>query len=76
MTRYPIILAHGLGVTDQGGLYTPWGRVPDLLRARGAVVYLGGQDAWGSRIVYTVIALAALWCISLFFRDTPVTREE
>ena len=48
MTRYPIILAHGLGVTDQGGLYTPWGRVPDLLRARGAVVYLGGQDAWGS----------------------------
>ena len=21
----------------------------------------GGQDAWGSRIVYTIVALAALW---------------
>lgn len=47
-TKYPIILAHGLGVTDGGGLYVPWGRIPDALRAQGAVVYLGGQDAWGS----------------------------
>ena len=36
----------------------------------------GGQSAWGSRIVYTIVALAALWCISLFFRDTAVTRED
>lgn len=35
----------------------------------------GGQDALGSRIVYTLVALAALWCISLFFRDTAVTRD-
>lgn len=47
-TKYPIILAHGLGVTEQGGLYVPWGRIPDALRARGAVLYFGGQDAWGS----------------------------
>lgn len=47
-TRYPILLAHGLGVTEHGGLYVPWGRVPDMLRARGAEVCFGGQDAWGS----------------------------
>lgn len=28
----------------------------------------GGQDAIGSRIVYTVVALAGIWCISLLFR--------
>ena len=29
---------------------------------------LGGQEAIGSRIVYTVVALAGIWCISLIFR--------
>lgn len=29
----------------------------------------GGQDAILSRIVYTLVGIAALWCISLFFRD-------
>ena len=28
----------------------------------------GGQDAIVSRIIYTVIALAGIWCISLIFR--------
>lgn len=28
----------------------------------------GGQDAVISRIVYTVVGLAGLWCISLLFR--------
>ena len=28
----------------------------------------GGQGAIGSRIVYTVVALAGIWCISLIFR--------
>ena len=31
----------------------------------------GGQDALLSRIIYTVVALAGIWCISLLFR----TRE-
>ena len=31
----------------------------------------GGQDAILSRIIYTVIALAGIWCVSLLFR----TRE-
>ena len=29
----------------------------------------GGQGAVASRIVYGLIALAGLWCISLLFRD-------
>lgn len=32
----------------------------------------GGQDAIVSRIVYTVVALAGIWCVSLLFR----TREK
>ena len=28
----------------------------------------GGQDAILSRIIYTVVALAGIWCISLLFR--------
>lgn len=30
----------------------------------------GGQLSIGSRIVYTIVALAAIWCISLLFRDS------
>ena len=29
----------------------------------------GGSDAILARIIYTVIALAAIWCISLLFRE-------
>ena len=29
----------------------------------------GGQAAILSRIVYVVVALAGIWCISLFFRE-------
>ena len=29
----------------------------------------GGQTAIVSRVIYTVVALSALWCISLLFRD-------
>ena len=32
----------------------------------------GGQDALVSRIIYTAVALAGVWCISLLFR----TREQ
>ncbi len=31
----------------------------------------GGQTALVSRIIYTVVALAGIWCVSLLFR----TRE-
>ena len=29
----------------------------------------GGQDAILSRIIYTLVALAGIWCISLLFRE-------
>ena len=34
----------------------------------------GGSTMILSRIIYTVIALAGIWCISLLFRDT-VTED-
>ncbi|MEE0931308.1 MAG: DUF378 domain-containing protein [Acutalibacteraceae bacterium] len=33
----------------------------------------GGQTGMISRIVYTLVGLAALWCISLLFRDNSDT---
>ena len=33
----------------------------------------GGQTGVVSRIIYIVVALAAIWCISLLFRDTHDT---
>ena len=32
----------------------------------------GGQDAIISRIVYTLVALAGIWCLSLLFRRNEV----
>ena len=37
----------------------------------------GGQDALLSRIVYSIIALAGLWCITLLFRkNRPCVEGE
>ena len=35
---------------------------------------LGGQTATVSRVVYTLVGLGAIWCISLLFRER--TLEE
>ena len=35
----------------------------------------GGQDALLSRIIYTVVALAGVWCISLLFRDRSENND-
>lgn len=42
------------------------------------VAYIcGGQAAMISRIIYTVVGIAALWCISLLFRERmPETGRE
>ena len=34
----------------------------------------GGQAAVVSRIIYMVVALAGIWCISLFFRERDHVR--
>lgn len=31
---------------------------------------LGGQTAILARIVYTLVGLAGLWCVTMLFRDT------
>ena len=35
----------------------------------------GSQAALGSRIVYTAVALAGLWCISLLFSERVAVKE-
>ena len=36
----------------------------------------GGQDALLSRVVYTLVALAGIWCISLLFQDSDEMVED
>lgn len=35
----------------------------------------GGQGALVSRIIFTVVALAGIWCVSLLFRENEVLAE-
>ncbi|HIR52774.1 MAG TPA: DUF378 domain-containing protein [Candidatus Onthovicinus excrementipullorum] len=35
----------------------------------------GGQGAIVSRIIYTLVALSAIWCFSLLFRENEVLVE-
>ena len=49
-----------------GGLN--WGLI-GLFRLDLVAYLFGGQTALFSRIVYTLVGLAAIWCISLMFRN-------
>jgi len=51
-----------------------WGSV-GLFRFDIVAWLFGGQTATVSRVVYTLVGLAALWCISLLFRTDAVTDE-
>ena len=35
----------------------------------------GGADSMISRVVYTLVGLSAVWCISLLFRDRDPVEE-
>lgn len=50
-----------------GGLN--WGCV-GLFRFDAVAWLFGGQTATVSRVVYTLVGLAAIWCISLLFRQS------
>ncbi len=50
-----------------GGLN--WGCV-GLFRFDLVAYLFGGQTATVSRVVYTLVGLAAIWCISLLFRES------
>ena len=50
-----------------GGLN--WGSI-GIFRFDIVAALFGGQDSMVSRIIYTLVGLAAIWCISLLFRGT------
>ncbi len=35
----------------------------------------GGQAAIMSRIIYTLVAISAIWCVSLFFKNNEMVEE-
>lgn len=36
----------------------------------------GGSNSAISRVVYTLVGLAAIWCISLLFRDSDTVEDK
>ena len=55
-----------------GGLN--WGSV-GLFRFDLVAWLFGGQTATVSRVVYTLVGLSAIWCISLLFRTDELTDD-
>ena len=55
-----------------GGLN--WGLV-GLFRFDLVAYLFGGQTATVSRVIYTIVGLSAIWCISLLFRHSLVGDE-
>ena len=49
-----------------------WGSI-GLFRFDIVAWIFGGQDMLVSRIIYTIVGLSALWCISLLFRTSDDT---
>ena len=47
-----------------------WGAV-GLFRFDCVAAIFGGQAAPISRVVYALVGLAGLWCITILFRDAP-----
>ena len=52
-----------------------WGSI-GLFRFDLVAFLFGGQTAMFSRIIYTLVGLAAVWCISLMFRNEPESPTE
>lgn len=36
----------------------------------------GGQDALLSRIIYTLVGISAVWCISFLFKENGITKQD
>lgn len=51
-----------------------WGSI-GLFRFDIVAWLFGGQTATVSRVIYTLVGLAALWCVSLLFRSDSITDE-
>lgn len=56
-----------------GGLN--WGSI-GLFNFDLVALICGGSGTWMARIIYAIVGLAALWCLTLFFRNEEnVTRR-
>ena len=53
----------------------PWGSI-GLFKFDIVGWICGGQDAVISRIIYTLVALAAVWCISLLFKQNEILSSD
>ena len=53
-------------LTIIGGLN--WGSI-GMFRFDAVAWMFGGQTATVSRVIYTLVGLSAIWCISLLFRE-------
>ena len=51
-----------------------WGSV-GLFKFDIVAFLCGGQTGAVSRVIYTLVGLSALWCISLLFRTDSLTDE-
>ncbi len=60
-----------LAIAIIGGLN--WGLI-GLFRFDLVAWIFGGSTALGSRIVYALVGLAALWCIGFLFQRDPAPR--
>jgi triacylglycerol lipase len=48
ITKYPVVLVHGIARNDNNRHVNPWGRISNVLRDNGVRVYYGETDAWGT----------------------------
>jgi len=55
-----------------GGLN--WGSI-GLFKFDFVAWLFGGQATTLSRVIFTLVGLAAIWCVSLFFRPRDVSDE-
>ena len=62
-----------LALTIVGGIN--WGSI-GLFRFDLVAWLFGGQTATVSRVIYTLVGLSALWCVSLLFRSDAIVDEE
>mgnify|MGYP000243824574 CR=1 FL=1 len=54
--------------------YRNWGLI-GIFKLDLVALLCGGQTGVISRIVYTLVGLAAAWCISLLFRQDDTTQQ-
>lgn len=47
-SKYPVLLVHGIAFRDKVLFLSYWGNIPEHLSKKGAAVFTGGQEAYGT----------------------------